>query len=85
MSKKEKLKRRLAGTPKDFSYAELRTLLANLGYKEDQKGNTSGSRVSFVNADTGHVISLRKPHPGSILKHYQINQLVEELKKEGLL
>jgi hypothetical protein len=85
MSKKEKLKRRLAAKPKDFSYAELKTLLVGLGYSEDHKGKTSGSRVVFIRSENGHLISLHKPHPGNILKTYQINQLIDELKKEGLI
>ncbi len=85
MSKKEKLKRRLVGNPTDFTYQELRTLLASMGYAEDHKGKTSGSRVSFMHLINKHVISLHKPHPGNILKRYQIIQLVDELRKEGLL
>lgn len=85
MSKKEKLKRRLTGNPKDFTYQELRTLLAGMGYVEDHKGKTSGSRVSFIHPINAHVISLHKPHPGNILKRYQIMQLIDELRKEGLL
>ncbi len=79
MSKEEKLIKRLLSKPKDFSYNELRRLLAFLGYIENQGGKTSGSRVSFYNSKTNHIIRFHKPHPGNELKQYQIEQLIEEL------
>ena len=79
MSKKEKLIKRLLSKPKDFTYNELRRLLAFLGYFENNGGKTSGSRVSFYNSKTNHIIRLHKPHPGNELKQYQIEQLIEEL------
>ncbi|MCK9401920.1 MAG: type II toxin-antitoxin system HicA family toxin [Chitinophagaceae bacterium] len=85
MSKKGKLASRLKAKPTDFTYAELRTFLSGIGYKEDSKGKTSGSRVSFFHGETKHIISLHKPHPGNILKRYQINIIVEELVKLELL
>ena len=85
MSKKEKLKIRLLQRPKDFTYQELRALFSSLGYQEDNKGKTSGSRVSFIHPNTKHIISLHKPHPANILKQYQINILIDELTKTGLL
>ncbi len=85
MSKKEKLKRRLASGPKDFTYQELIALLTSMGYMEDQKGKTSGLRVCFINETSKHIISLHKPPPSKILKRYQIVQLIDELTKIGLL
>ncbi len=81
MSKKEKLALRFKGKPTDFTYAELHTLLSGMGYVEDSKGKTSGSRVSFINETTKHIIGLHKPHPGNILKRYQVNIIVDELIK----
>ncbi len=85
MSKKEKLAIRFKSKPTDFTYSELRTLLSGLGYKEDNNGKTSGSRVTFIHLETNHIISLHKPHPGNILKRYQINLIVDELLKNELL
>lgn len=85
MSKKEKLKQRIKTKPKDFSYQELATLLIGLGYQENNKGRTSGSRVSFLHTELQHLISLHKPHPGNILKAYQINYIIDELVKYNLL
>ena len=48
MGQKEKLIKRLKSKPKDFTFAELETLLRYLSYELDNKGRTSGSRVMFV-------------------------------------
>lgn len=85
MSRKEKLIARLLQRPKDLNYSELKTLLSQLGYEEFNKGNTSGSRVAFVHQITNHIIRLHKPHPKNILKSYQIDLIIEELKNENLI
>ena len=71
--------------PKDFSYAELQVLLNAMGYQEFNKGKTSGSRVAFINRNTNHIIRMHKPHPRNILKIYQVDLIIEELKKEKLI
>ena len=83
MGKLEKLISKLKSKPKDFTYNELKTLLRGLGYEEFNKGKTSGSRVCFVHADDKHIIRLHKPHPGNILKRYQVNEIFDELKRKG--
>ena len=85
MSKRDKLIRRLLNKPSDFDYNEAKTLLAQLGYREEQRGRTSGSRVAFVNHENRHIIRLHKPHPGNLLKKYQIEQLIEELRSQGVI
>jgi len=85
MSKRDELIDRLLNRPIDFGYDEARRLLAKFGYKEDDRGRTSGSRVAFVHCETGHIIRLQRPHPGNILKKYQIEQLIEELKNQGVV
>ena len=85
MSQREKLIKRLLNKPVDFTYDELRKLLGKLGYKENQSGKTSGSRVAFFNEKTEHIIRLHKPHPKNVLKQYQVEQLVEELTTRGLI
>jgi hypothetical protein len=82
MTKAEKLLNRFLSRPKDFTYKELITLLRNFGYKEEQG---SGSRVVFSNERIKHHIKLHKPHPGNILKSYQIDLIIQELKSNGLL
>ena len=80
MSKTEKLILRLQSKPKDFTYLELKTILSFWGYEEVQG---SGSRVCFKSKS--HKIKLHKPHPGNLLKSYQIGLIIEELKKEGII
>ena len=85
MSQKDKLLNKLFLRPKNFTYNDLKTLLKGLGYKEAKTGKTSGSRVAFINHDTGHIIRLHKPHPGNELKRYQIDYLIEELTKMEII
>lgn len=85
MSKKDKLIARILAKPKDFTYDELRKLLNGFNYTEDNSGKSSGSRVAWIQEKGKHVIRLHKPHPSNILKSYQINQIIEELKSEGYI
>lgn len=85
MSQREKLKKRLLGKPRDFTYDEAKAILNQFGYKEDTRGRTSGSRVAFIHTGTKHIIRLHRPHPGSILKIYQIDELVETLRNQGVI
>ena len=80
MSKLEKAIERLKSKPKDFTYDEAKKILNNLGFLEHNKGKTSGSRVAFINKNNVK-IDLHKPHPGNILKLYQINKLLNKLKE----
>lgn len=84
MSKTEKLLERLRSCPSDFTYEEMATLLKRLGYRIVRRGQTSGSRVAFIHEKNRHIIRLHKPHPGNILKRYQIDYLIEALKEEGV-
>lgn len=84
MTKKEKLKERILNCPSDFTWAELTSLLISLGYRESNAGKTSGSRVRFI-SDKYSPLLLHKPHPKPILKKYMVKQVIEQLRKEGLL
>lgn len=85
MGKTEKLLKRFLSKPKDFTYAELKKLLRSFGYEEAKTGKTSGSRVVFMNHKTKHIIRLHKPHPRPELKHYQLNDIEDELGKMGVI
>ena len=80
MSKLDKLIIRLLSYPKDFTFGELKTLLSSFGYGEVQG---TRSRVCFIKGD--HKIKLHKPHPGHILKRYQLDLVIDELKTKGLI
>jgi HicA toxin of bacterial toxin-antitoxin, len=84
MAKKEKLLQRLLSIPRDFTWDELATLLYYLGFEEERKGKTGGSRRKFVDGH-GEVINLHKPHPRNILKEYAIKQVIERLREMGNL
>jgi hypothetical protein len=84
MTRKEKLIKRLKNKPKDFTWDELTSLLNGLDFIEIKTGKTSGSRRRFINGDDV-VITLHKPHPGSIIKKYQLEQVIEILSQEGLI
>lgn len=85
MTKKAKLMQRFLNKSVDFEFRELKSLLVQLGYTAESLGRTSGSRIAFYNDETGHIIRLHKPHPTKILKQYQIEQVIEELKKQGVI
>ena len=84
MSKKEKLIKRFLSEPKEFTFEELTTLLSFFGYSPNNKGKTSGSRCEYISAGY-RTITLHRPHPSNVLKTYQIQQIKELLKSEGLL
>jgi hypothetical protein len=82
MSTFEKLLKRFLLKPKDFTYDELKRLLSAFGYNEEQGAD---SRVVFKNERLQNKIKLHKPHPGNILKKYQLDLIIEELQKLKLL
>jgi hypothetical protein len=82
MTRSEKLLTRFLSRPKDFTYNELVRLLGSFGYKEQQG---PGSRIAFSNEGLKHNIKLHKPHPGNVLKRYQIDLIIKELKSNELV
>jgi len=83
VSKKEKLIARLKSKPKDFLFTEGKTLMGLCGYSISNAGKTSGSLVYFTRG--GKVFYMHKPHPQKELHAYQINAIIKELEKEGLI
>ena len=84
MSQIEKLINRLLSKPKDFTYDELKQILNYLGFYEDNKGKTSGSKVLFASFD-GRKILLHKPHSGNIIKEYKLKDIILQLVDWGLI
>lgn len=84
MSRHDKLVKRFKAKPKDFTWRELERLLGSLGYKKVKAGKMGGSRRRFVHPG-GSTISLHKPHPGNLLKLYQVEQVLETLNQEDLI
>jgi predicted RNA binding protein YcfA (HicA-like mRNA interferase family) len=81
MSTIEKLIARFTNKPRDFSWQELIRLLNHFGYIEI---TGSGSKRKFVHTQYA-TIRLHEPHPRSILKKYQIDQIYAALKEEKLI
>lgn len=85
MGKKEKLIEKLLSNPKNFTFDDASSLLGCFTYYIDTKGKISGSRVMFKSDLYKTKILLHKPHPRKELLEYQIKQLIEQLRQEGLL
>jgi hypothetical protein len=82
MSKHEKLLKRLASRPKDFTWAELASLMKALSF-ELEKG--SGSARKFIHSESNATLYIHEPHPAKLLKMYQVRDTVDFLKGRGLL
>lgn len=85
MSQLEKAIARLKSCPKDYTYEEAASLLCRLGFIEDTKGKTSGSRIKFYREKDKLIILLHKPHPQPTMKSYAVKQLVEALESMGVI
>jgi hypothetical protein len=84
MSKQEKLRERIKAKPTDFTWSELKSLLAGFGFEPGTSGKTGGSRIRFLHPKYPPIM-MHKPHPAKVLKRYQVEQVLEFLRKEGLL
>jgi hypothetical protein len=58
--------------------------LNGFGYILAKSGKTGVSRVKFLH-ETLPPIILHKPHPTPVLKKYQLEQIEETLRGEGLI
>ena len=85
MTKKEKLIERMCRLPKDFTFAELETVLLQLGFEKDDKGKTSGSRVRFYNKERQMQYLAHKPHHSNIIKEKALKDIVNYLKENKLI
>lgn len=83
MSKKDKLIDRLLSKPKDFTFNEMESLLLFFGYELKQGG--TGSGLKFIKDGSNEVINFHRPHPSGILKRYVLEQVIEKLRKDGLI
>jgi HicA toxin of bacterial toxin-antitoxin, len=84
LSRRKKIIDRFLSKPSDFSWQELLSLLNGFGYTLAKPGKTGGSRVKFIH-ETLPPIILHKSHPTRVLKNYQLEQIEETLKAEGLI
>ena len=84
MSKHQKALERLCASPPpaNFKWADLRAILEHLGY--DMLKNT-GSRRKFVHRETKAIISCHEPHPSPDVDKGCIADVVEHLRRNGLI
>lgn len=83
MGKKDKLIDKLLKKPKDFTFDEMVVLLSYFGYELKHSG--TGSGVKFIKEGSNEIINFHKPHPSGVLKRYVLDQVIEKLRKDGLL
>ena len=84
MTQRDKLILRFRARPGDFTWQELVRLLNGVGYREVRTGRSGGSRRRFIHPGAP-AISLHKPHPGSIVKRYVIDDVLRLLTDEKLI
>jgi predicted RNA binding protein YcfA (HicA-like mRNA interferase family) len=82
VSKQEKLLRRLASKPTDFTWSELISLMTALGFEVEK---ASGSGRKFIHSETAVTLFIHEPHPAKVLKAYQVRDVIQLLRSEGLL
>lgn len=80
MSKFDKVLKKFLNKPKDFTWNELVFLLTNLGFSLIT-GN--GSRRKFIKDNI--VLILHEPHPHKTILVCYIKEVIDTLKKEGLI
>lgn len=89
MSKREKLQSRFSKTPppKDFRFDELVTLLDGLGFVMYEKAGGSSHKYFVHTLASGiqYRLDCSRPHPGGIMKIYQIKEVYARLSNWGFL
>lgn len=85
MTQKEKLIARIRQLPKDFTFAELETLLTQLGFVVDNKGKTSGSRIRFYHPTNKLQYLAHKPHPTNVIKPKALKDILDYLTANNLI
>lgn len=80
MTRIDKIIERLLSNPSDFTYDETVRILIFFGYEKLKSGKKGGSRRKFINKDN-HIIIFHEPHPGKIMKKYQLKQISDKLKE----
>ncbi len=83
MTQKDMLLRRFLTLPKDFTIDELTTVMNGLGFVVSNQGATSGSRMAYINEETGDIIRIHRPHPGKIIGLATLKDVAANLKEKG--
>jgi predicted RNA binding protein YcfA (HicA-like mRNA interferase family) len=80
MTQLDKALARLQQRPKDLTWDEAIRIMQGCGFKLTK---ASGSRRKFFHEEKDIVATIHQPHPGNILKHYQMGILIEALQTSG--
>ncbi|UXY16704.1 type II toxin-antitoxin system HicA family toxin [Chitiniphilus purpureus] len=81
MTKNDKRLQRLKTIPADYHWDELRALLESLDWTLVQSGG--GSHCFFEHV-SGRRLNTYRPHPGGIMKRYQLKEVVALLDEMGV-
>lgn len=81
----DKLILKLMSKPKDLTFTELTKIFNHFGFKIENKGKTSGSRVEFYSDTLELSFYTHKPHPDSNVKIYVIIDVIKFFKSIDLL
>ena len=85
MTQADKLILKLMSKPKDLTFTELTKIFNHFGFKIENKGKTSGSRVEFYSDTLDLSFYTHKPHPDSNVKIYVIIDVIKFFKSIDLL
>ena len=83
MGKTDKLIEKMKSIPNDLRYTDFKKILESLGYVENNKGKTSGSRVIFYRASDNDKIGGDKPHGNGSVSQGWIKRVVKHLLDKG--
>jgi len=76
---------RLKSAPHNLKYADLVRILSKLGYKEQARGQSAGSGVSFYNSTTTDLIFMHRPHPSPDVDRGCLKAIVKHLESQGVI
>ncbi len=83
MTKSDSPLARLRSVPTDLQWSELVTTLEGFGFKWCQ--GSGGSHGHFYHADSKRKMASYKPHNPSVVKRYQIQQILKILEEDGFI
>lgn len=84
MTKADTRLARLKAHPTDLQWDELVAVMMDLNFSWVQNAGGS-SHGHFYNAETKRKLGVSKPHNPSIVKRYQIKEVLKMLEDDGLI
>ncbi len=84
MARQEKLLRDFRTCRGPFRWRDFKKLIEGLGYEEQPRGKTGGSRRKFYNSETDHMLFLDEPHDGE-MGSGMVRRLRNELEEKEVI